>query len=138
MLPTLVFAFSVFAEPATARDTKTPTVEAEKPTVTSESGFETLRGRWVRPDGGYMITIRAVAPDGKLDASYANPRPLPFSKAYASRDDRTIKLFFELRAGGYNGSTYTLIYNPANDVLYGVYYQAVARQMFNVYFERAK
>jgi len=92
----------------------------------------------VRPDGGYMITIRGVDPDGKLDAAYANPRPLPFAEARASRDGKTIKLFFELRAGGYNGSTYTLIYDPANDLLYGIYYQAVARQRFNVYFERAK
>ncbi|MGA9237188.1 MAG: hypothetical protein WBV91_20370, partial [Desulfobacterales bacterium] len=67
-----------------------------------------------------------------------NPRPLPFAEARASRDGKTIKLFFELRAGGYNGSTYTLTYDPANDVLYGVYYQAVARQSFNIYFERAK
>lgn len=138
ILLTLVLAYGVFAEPAIARDTKAPPVKAAKPSVTSESGFDILRGRWVRPDGGYVITIRGVGPDGKLDAAYANPRPLPFALAQASRDDKTIKLFFELRAGGYNGSTYTLTYDPANDVLYGVYYQAVARQRFNVYFERAK
>jgi hypothetical protein len=92
----------------------------------------------VRPDGGYVITIQSVGPDGKLDAAYANPRPLPFALAQASQDDKTIKLFFELRAGGYNGSTYTLTYDPANDVLYGVYYQAVAQQRFNIYFERAR
>ena len=138
ILPTLVLAFGVFAGPAIAQDTKAPTVKVEKPSDASESGFDTLRGRWVRPDGGYVITIQGVGPDGKLDAAYANPRPLPFAEAQASRDNKTIKLFFELRAGGYNGSTYTLTYDPANDVLYGVYYQAVARQRFNVYFERAK
>ena len=138
MLPTLALAFGVFAGPAIAQDTKAPTVKTEKPDVASESGFDILRGRWVRPDGGYVITIRGVEPDGKLDAAYANPRPLPFAEARASRDGKTIKLFFELRAGGYDGSTYTLAYDPANDVLYGVYYQAVARQRFNVYFERAK
>ena len=138
LLPTLVLAFGVFAGPAFAQDTKAPTVKSEKPSVASESGFDILLGRWVRPDGGYVITIRGVEPDGKLDAAYANPRPLPFAKAEASRDGKAIKLFFELRAGGYNGSTYTLTYDPANDVLYGIYYQAVARQKFNVYFERAK
>jgi len=138
LLPTLVLAFRVFAGPAIAQDTKAPTVESEKPGVASESGFDILLGRWVRPDGGYVITIRGVEPDDKLDAAYANPRPLPFAEARASRDDKTIRLFFELRAGGYNGSTYTLTYDPANDVLYGIYYQAVARQKFNVYFERAK
>ena len=138
LLPTLVLAFGIFAGPAIAQDTKAPMVKDEKPRVASESGFDILRGRWVRPDGGYVITIRGVEPDGKLDAAYANPRPLPFAEARASRDGKTIKLFFELRAGGYNGSTYTLIYDPANDVLYGIYYQAVARQRFNVYFERTK
>jgi uncharacterized protein (DUF2147 family) len=131
LLPTLVLAFGVFAGTAFARDTAAPS-------TASESGFDVLLGRWVRPDGGYVITIRGVEPDGKLDAAYANPRPLPFAEARASRDGKTIKLFFELRAGGYNGSTYTLIYDPANDVLYGIYYQAVARQSFNIYFERAK
>ena len=131
LLPTLVLACGVFAGTAFARDTAAPS-------AASESGFDVLLGRWVRPDGGYVITIQGVEPDGKLDAAYANPRPLPFAEARASRDDKTIKLFFELRAGGYNGSTYTLTYDPANDVLYGVYYQAVARQSFNIYFERAK
>ena len=138
LLPTLVLVCGVFTEPAIARDTKAPTVKVEKPGVATESGFDTLRGRWVRPDGGYEITIQGVGSDGKLDAAYANPRPLPFAEARASRDDKTIKLFFELRAGGYNGSTYTLTYDPANDILYGIYYQAVARQRFNVYFERVK
>jgi hypothetical protein len=137
LLPTLVLVFGTFAGPAIAQDTKAPTVKVEKPSIASESGFDILRGRWVRPDGGYVITIRGVEPDGKLDAAYANPRPLPFAKAEASRDGKAIKLFFELRAGGYNGSTYTLTYNPSNDVLYGVYYQAVARRNFNIYFERA-
>ena len=36
------------------------------------------------------------------------------------------------------GSTYTLTYDPAKDVLRGVYYQAVARQRYDIYFERAK
>ena len=138
MLPILVLAFGVFAEPAIAQDTTTTPVKAEASPAEPESGFNTLRGRWVRPDGGYVIDIKDVNAGGKLDASYANPSPLPFAKAEAILDGKTIKLFFELRAGGYNGSTYTLIYDPANDVLQGVYYQAVAQQKFDVYFERAK
>ena len=43
---------------------------------------------------------------------------------------------FELRAGGYAGSTYTLGYDPAKDQLKGIYYQAVAKQMFEVIFVR--
>ena len=84
--------------------------------------FSALPGRWVRPDGGYVINIRSVDAGGKLDASYANPNPLPFASAEAMREGKLIKLFFALRAGGYNGSTYTLTYDPAADVLRGVYY----------------
>lgn len=100
--------------------------------------YGALVGRWVRPDGGYVITIKAVDASGKLDASYANPAPLPFYTAEASRDGSAVKAFFELRAGGYGGSTYTLAYDPANDVLRGVYYQAVARQKYDVVFSRMK
>ena len=104
----------------------------------TEAGLDLLKGRWVRPDGGYVITIRDIASDGKLNASYNNPTPLPFAKAEASRDSEAIKLFFELRAGGYDGSTYTLTYDPKFDVLKGVYFQAVAKQKFGVYFAREK
>ena len=97
-----------------------------------------LLGNWVRPDGGYTITIRGVDTSGKLQASYANPTPLPFSKAEVSRDGKTIKLFFELRAAGYNGSTYRLTYDAASDRLVGVYFQAVQRKEFEVFFQRAK
>ena len=138
LLPTLVLVLGGGAGPVFAQDAKAPTVKDEKPAVASKSGFDILLGRWVRPDGGYTITIRGAEPDGKLDAAYANPMPLPFAEARASRDGKTIDLVFELRAGGYNGSTYTLKYDPANDVLYGIYYQAVARQQFNVYFDRAR
>lgn len=100
------------------------------------SPFGVLKGRWVRPDGGYVIDIRAVAADGQLDAAYANPRPLPFARAAATVDGKTLKLFFELRAGGYNGSTYTLQYDPASDTLAGEYFQAVAQQKYPVRFHR--
>jgi hypothetical protein len=123
---------------AAALDTAAPRVEAEVSSSESESGFSVLPGRWVRPDGGYVITIKSVNAAGELDAAYANPNPLPFARAEATRDGKTIKLFFELRAGGYNGSTYTLSYDPLNDILKGVYFQAVAQQKFDVYFARAE
>lgn len=131
MLPVLAFVFAVFAAPAFSAESK----EASAP---SKIDFDTLTGQWVRPDGGYTITIQNVTADGKLNAAYANPRPLPFAQAQASLDGDSIKVFLELRAGGYNGSTYTLTYEPANDVLRGVYYQAVAKQKFDVFFERVK
>ena len=100
--------------------------------------FGVLLGRWVRPDGGYMISIKTVEASGRLDASYANPRPLPFHTAEVTREGDELKLFFELRAGGYNGSTYMLKYDAASDQLKGVYYQAVAKQKFEVVFVRVK
>ena len=114
-------------------------VEAGTPLVGAAErfavGVATVR-RWVRLQGGYVITIRTVDADGKLDASYANPRPLPFHTAVARRDGNVLKLFFELRAGGYNGSTYALRYDPANDRLTGVYDQVVVKQTFDVVFVR--
>jgi hypothetical protein len=115
-----------------------PAAAVAQVAIQSESAFGALPGRWVRPDGGYVINIKNVDASGKLDAAYANPNPLPFSRAEATRDGNTIKLFFELRAGGYNGSTYTLTYDPASDTLKGVYFQAVAQQKFDIYFMRYK
>lgn len=95
-----------------------------------------LPGRWVRLDGGYVISINAIGATGKLDASYSNPKPLPFHAAAAKYNGGTLKLSFELRAGGYNGSTYTLTYDAKSDQLKGSYYQAVANQTFEVAFVR--
>ena len=100
------------------------------------SPFAVLKGRWVRPDGGYTITIRSVDAKGQMEASYANPRPLPFSKAEARIDGQALDVFLELQAGGYHGSSYRLRYDPADDTLKGVYHQAVAQQRFEVRFVR--
>ena len=47
-------------------------------------------------------------------------------------------MFLELTAGGYAGSTYELTYDLASDSLKGTYYQAVAKQKFDVHFVRRK
>jgi hypothetical protein len=111
-------------------------VPAASSTSEPVAAFASLPGRWVRPDGGYVISIKSVDASGKLDASYANPNPLPFYTAMATGEGGTLKIFFELRAGGYNGSTYTLNYDAAGDRLKGTYYQAVAKQTFDVVFVR--
>jgi hypothetical protein len=72
------------------------------------------------------------------DASYANPGPLPFHKAFTTSDGSSLKLFVELRAPGYDGSTYTHQYDAANDRLTGVFDQVVARQTLDVVFIRGK
>jgi len=98
--------------------------------------FAKLTGRWLRPDGGYNLEIRSAAPDGKLEAAYFNPRPIHVAKAEASRDGGSLKVFIELRDVNYPGSTYTLIYDPANDQLKGDYFQAALKQTFDVFFTR--
>lgn len=110
----------------------------EATAVRSASEFSSLVGRWVRPDGGYVVTIERVNDDGTLEASYANPNPLPFSRAETMADGDDIRVFLELTAGGYGGSTYTLSYDPTDDVLRGVYYQAVAQQSYDIHFERQR
>ena len=132
LLSTAALSLSLIPLPAKAQ------VRAEVPAAKADTAFAALPGRWVRPDGGYVINIKRVDAGGKLDAAYANPNPLPFSRAEATLEGKVIKLFFEIRAGGYNGSTYTLTYDPAADVLKGVYFQAVAQQKFDVYFTRLK
>ncbi len=109
---------------------------ARSDAAAASAGLNVLQGSWVRPDGGYTIAIRGVAADGQLDAMYFNPNGLPFAKAQASKDGKAIRVSLELRAGGYNGSTYELTYDPASDRLTGTYYQAVAQQRFEIYFVR--
>ena len=95
-----------------------------------------LLGRWVRPDGGYVLELSDVKSEGKLKAAYFNPRPINVAKtAWQSMDDR-IQVFVELRDVNYPGSTYTLIYDPEQDRLNGYYYQAALKGTFGVVFIR--
>ena len=122
--------------PATAQG---PTPAQKGPgssSIVAKTDIALLKGTWVRLEGGYIIAIKSVGPGGELEAMYFNPNPLPFAKAQASRDGATVRAFFELRAGGYGGSTYELTYDPASDRLKGTYYQAVAKQKFDVSFAR--
>ena len=134
-LAALAVAWSV-AGIATAEGTAPATPGAAAPASAASTSFATLQGTWVRPDGGYRIVVRNVAANGQIEAMYFNPTELPFAKAQASLQEAQLRVFLELRAGGYNGSTYELTYDPASDRLNGVYYQAVVRQKFDVYFVR--
>ena len=98
--------------------------------------FNRLVGRWVRPDGGYVIEISKIHPDGEVDAAYFNPRPIHVSRSNVSEVGGIIELFIELQGKGYPGSTYTLKYNPEQDVMVGIYFQAVIQQPFDVIFQR--
>lgn len=108
------------------------------PVATSNAKFEKLQGKWLRPDGGYILEIRSATSDGKLDAGYFNPRPINVAKAVALQDGQSVKVFVELRDVNYPGSTYTLVYEAESDQLKGIYYQAAMQQQFEVFFERVK
>ena len=106
--------------------------------VFAADDFQPLMGRWQRTDGGYVIEIRSIAPDGKISAGYFNPRPINVENAQASMHKKQIKVEVKLRDVGYPGSAYTLIYVPEKDALLGSYFQAVSRQYFDVLFVRMK
>ncbi|MGB8426781.1 MAG: hypothetical protein WCD88_13430 [Desulfobacterales bacterium] len=96
--------------------------------------FHALIGRWRRPDGGYVIEIRGIDAAGKMDVGYFNPRPINVARATAAKDAETLKVFIELQDVGYPGATYTLAYDPGQNVLKGLYYQPAAGQTFDVVF----
>jgi len=106
--------------------------------VPATVGFRPLRGRWLRPDGGYILDLRDVDASGKIEAVYLNPRPIHVARAEATGDGATLQVFVELRAPGYPGSTYTLRYEPQRDQLEGSYFQAALQQRFAVVFVRMK
>lgn len=101
-------------------------------------GFEQLTGRWLRPDGGYIIEVRRVEPGGKLIAAYFNPRPIHVVQSEASRDGETVNIFVELQDVNYPGSSYRLTYDPVRDCLKGSCFQAAIKQTFAVYFVRLR
>lgn len=111
---------------------------AAEPAKTSQSDLQRLEGRWVRPDGGYILELKDIKKDGSMTAAYFNPRSIRVFRAEAAKKNGTIALFVELRDINYPGSTYNLQYDSAADRLKGTYFQAVERRMFDVEFVRAR
>jgi hypothetical protein len=108
MMLALAFTFALIG-PLAAQGTAPAAGSAAAP-ATKPVTLDALKGTWIRPDGGYQIVIKGVGPEGRLDAMYFNPAPLPFAKAEATRGV-SLRVHFELRAGGYAGSTYDLAYD---------------------------
>jgi len=120
---------------AAKSDTKMPEAQSTS-SPERDSGFDNLIGRWLRPDGGYIIEIRSISTDGRMEAAYLNPRPINVARAEASWKKGKQEVFIELQDTGYPGSTYTLDYQPDQDVLAGIYFQAALKQTFEVVFVR--
>lgn len=133
---TIVVAMALAMAGAGLSQTRPSRPEGSVSAAPARVSAEVLKGTWIRPDGGYRIVIQGVGADGKLDAMYFNPSQLPFARAQISQDAATFRVVLELQAGGYAGSTYDLLYEAATDRLKGTFYQAVAKQRFDVFFIR--
>ena len=101
---------------------------------TSGPQFERLVGKWVRPDGGYVLQVFQVAENGAATIAYFNPRSIRVATAQARREGADIGLFVKFDDTNYPGSTYTLAYDPTSDQLTGNYFQAAEGANFDVYF----
>ena len=100
--------------------------------------FSILKGKWIRPDGGYVVEVGEIGPEGKVDVKYFNPKEINISEAEVSVQEGLLKLFIKLDDKGYPGSTYKLYYYREKDALAGYYYQAAIKQTFEVVFIRKK
>ena len=98
--------------------------------------YAVIGGEWQRTDGGYLIKISDVQPDGRATVEYFNPSPIHVAQATISMQKELIKLFIKFQDKGYEGSTYTLFYYAEKDALVGFYYQAVMDKTFKVIFVR--
>ncbi|HUV13984.1 MAG TPA: hypothetical protein VMY18_10080 [Acidobacteriota bacterium] len=105
--------------------------------TTEPAGFDSVAGRWLRPDGGYILELSRPSPGEKFKATYLNPRPIRVATTRVIREEKAIRVYVELLDVGYPGSYYDLVYDPAGDRLLGIYYQAKMDARFEVFFVRA-
>lgn len=124
------------AAPTDALQPSETVTNAVAATARSNPAFEKLTGRWERPDGGYILDLRSVDAEGKVDAGYYNPSPINVSGARAYTEGAATRVFVELRDVNYPGCTYQLTYDAKTDQLFGQYYQATMQQTYEVTFAR--
>jgi hypothetical protein len=110
--------------------------DEESRTPRTPSVLTRLVGRWQRSEGGYVLDIKAVHDDGKLDATYLNPRPIHVSQAQALTKGGYVVVVVTLQDRNYPGNMYTLTYDPDADCLEGVYHHRGLGQQFDVVFSR--
>jgi hypothetical protein len=105
---------------------------------TAPVAFRPLLDEWVRPDGGYVLSVTGIAEDGTATVGYFNPNPINVGRAKARIEGEVMGLFVEMQDKNYPGSTYTLAYDAKEDRLVGVYFQAVQGASYDVVFVRRR
>jgi len=101
-------------------------------------GSQDFVGTWLRPDGGYKLVVKAVNSDGKADVEYLNPSPIHVAEASVTEVDGKATLFVKLEDEGYPGSNYHLVASDAGERLTGTYFQAAAKETYDIFFVREK
>jgi hypothetical protein len=128
--------------PATTAVTPTEPAPSEPSPPPATADLSKLKGRWQRTGEPYILEIRDIGDKGGdkgvVDAAYFNPQPIHVSRAAAVLNGADAALFVELRDTNYPGCTYRLVYNPQQDRLEGVYYQAAVQTSYDVVFDRMK
>ncbi len=67
----------------TASSVTSPAESQAGAVATAKPEFLRLVGKWERSDGGYMLEIKGVDGEGRLEATYLNPNPIHVSRAIA-------------------------------------------------------
>ena len=118
------------------RERRGEPAETIEPTVqVSDLSADVILGKWLRPDGNYVLEIKSIGKNGKLEAAYYNPRPIKMALSEVKIEDR-IKVLIEFNDQGYEGSVYDLYYDEPHDALVGSYFQATYGQTYQIAFIR--
>ncbi len=128
-------AAATTAAPAVTAPTSSATATTTPAPAAAANGAK-VKGRWLRPDGGYILAITAIEADGRAEAGYFNPNPIKVAWATVAAEGADLKVKVELRDQNYPGCLYKLTYVADKDRLVGTYFQAQMQQTYDVEFVR--
>jgi len=124
------------AAPSPAPASASTASAAAPVTVAPATNVAKVKGRWLRPDGGYILAITAIDPDGRAEAGYFNPNPIKVAWATVKTEGADTQVKVELRDQNYPGCLYKLTYLADKDRMVGTYFQAQQQQTYEVEFVR--
>lgn len=119
--------------PAADRSESSPAADEAKAPAPDP---QRIAGRWLRPDGGYILELGGVRDGGVLGAAYFNPNPINVDESNWAVEGSELHVYVKFDDVNYPGSYYSLVYDPQSDRLVGAYYQAVQKQTYSVEFVR--